>query len=208
VSLGLCLSLAFISVWTRSKIFDRFITVGALAGHSAPGFVIGLMLLFIFSIHLKLVSSFGYVPFSRGIAANLGAMALPGVTLGLGVFPSQMRIFRGDMLEQLDNEDYVLLARMKHLSKARIIFRHVAKNSAATLVTVVGLSFGFLIGGAVLVEQVFSMYGIGNLLLNAINYRDAPMVEAIVALVACVVVVANLLVDLTYLLLDPRLRTS
>jgi peptide/nickel transport system permease protein len=208
ISLALCLGLAFISVWTRSKILDRLITVGSLVGHCAPGFAVGLLFVLVFSQHLKLVSAFGYVPFSRGIGANLSAMALPGVTLALGIFPTQMRLFRGDMLEQLDNEDYVALARLKHLTKARIIFGHVAKNSAASLVTVVGLSIGLLIGGAVIVEQVFSMQGVGQVLLNAINYRDAPTVEGLVALIAVVVVVANLLVDLTYLALDPRLRTD
>jgi peptide/nickel transport system permease protein len=198
--------LAFISVWTRSRLLDRAITIIALAGISIPGFVTGIVLLLIFSVKLHLVASISYIPFSEGIAKNLEAMALPAVTLGLSLFPTQMRVLRGDMLEQLDNEDYVALAKTKGLSKAGVIFKHVLRNSATSFVTLLALQLGFLIGGAVIIEQVFTINGIGDLLLTSIFNRDATMVEGIILVIGVAVVTLNLIADVIYMLLDPRVR--
>jgi peptide/nickel transport system permease protein len=205
ISLLLCLTLAFWSVWTRNRVLDRFITVLSLLGHCAPGFVVGLVALLIFSVKLKLVHSI-YYPMSDGVAANLKGLVLPIVTLAIGIFPTQMRIFRGDMLQQLDHEDYVSLARLKGLTKGRIVMRHVAKNAAPNLITVIALSLGFLFGGVVIIEQVFTIPGVGGLLYSGITDHNAPIVQGIVLLIGVVVVVANLLADLIYMLLDPRVR--
>ncbi len=205
VALFFCITLAFWSVWTRSKLLDRFITVISLIGHCTAGFVIGLVLLLIFSVKLKLVHSI-YYPISDGLTANLKGLILPIFTLALGIFPTQMRVFRGDMLQHLDHEDYVALARLKGLSKARIIFHHVVKNAGSNLVTVIGLNLGFLFGGVVIIETVFTIPGIGGLLYSAINDHNAPIVQGIVLMIAVVVVVANLLTDLAYMILDPRVR--
>jgi peptide/nickel transport system permease protein len=176
----------------------------ALAGHCAPGFVLGLVALLIFSVHLKLVHSI-YMT-NAGFWTNIAGMLLPIFVLAAGIFPTQMRVFRGDLLQNLDHEDYVSLARLKGLSKARIIFRHVSKNAASNLATVVGLNIGFLLGGVVIIEQVFTIPGVGGLLYSAINSHDAPVVQGIVLLIATVVVLANLAADLTYMILDPRVR--
>ncbi|MBO0691892.1 MAG: ABC transporter permease [Acidimicrobiaceae bacterium] len=204
-ALILCIGFAFWSVWTRSRTLDKVITSAALAGHCAPGFVVGLLFLLVFAVHWHLVQT-TYQPISAGWGANLTSMSLPIATLALGIFPAQMRVFRGDMLQQLEREDYVALATIKGLSKARIIFKHVAKNSASNLVTIVALSIGFLFGGVVIVEQVFTIPGIGGLLFSSIQAHNAPVVQGIVLCVATVVVLANLVADLTYTVLDPRVR--
>lgn len=205
IALILCIVFAFLSVWTRSRALDKVITSTALAGHCAPGFVVGLLLLLIFAVHWHLVQT-TYQPISAGWGKNLGAMSLPILTLALGIFPAQMRVFRGDMLQQLDREDYVALAMIKGLGKAKIIFKHVAKNSASNLVTIVALNIGFLFGGVVIVEQVFTIPGIGDLLYTSIQAHNAPVVQGIVLCAATVVVLANLFADLTYAVLDPRVR--
>ena len=206
VGLILTMFFAFLSVWTRSRLLDRFITVVALAGISVPGFVIGIIMLLIFAVKLHLVASISYTPLSMGIAKNLEAMALPAVTLGLSLFPTQMRVLRGDMLEQLDNEDYVSLARIKGLSKAGVILKHVFRNSATSFITLLSLQLGVLIGGAVIVEQVFTINGIGALLIAGIFNHDATMVEGIILIIGTAVVTMNLVADILYMLLDPRIR--
>ena len=206
IALFLTLTLAMWSVWTRSRILDRLITTISLAGISIPGFVTGIVLLLIFSVKFRLVTSISYIPFSHGVFRNLAAMALPSVTLGLQLFPTQMRVLRGDMLEQLEREDYVALAKTKGLSKANVILKHVFKNSATSFVTLLSLQFGFLIGGAVIVEQVFTINGIGSLLLDSIFNQDATMVEGIILVVGVAVVLANLFADIAGMLLDPRVR--
>jgi peptide/nickel transport system permease protein len=208
ISLILTCSLSFWSVWTRSRLLDRIITSVSVAGYSLPSFVVGVVLLLIFSVKLHWVPTISYTPFSLGIGKNLESMALPSVTLALGLFPTHMRVFRGDMLEQLEHEDYVSLGWLKGLTKAQIIFHHVAKNAATGFITLLGLQLGFLAAGAVLVEQVFTINGIGTLLLTSINNEDATMVEGILLLTATVVVLANLLADVLTMLIDPRATSS
>ena len=204
VALTMCVVFAFFSAWTRSKLLDRALTVLALVGHCAPGFVLGLWGLLLFSVRLKWIHSIYQT--NAGFWTNVAGMLLPIFVLALGIFPTQMRVFRGDLLQNLDHEDYVALARLKGLTKARIIFRHVTKNASSNLATVVGLNIGFLLGGVVILEQVFTIPGVGGLLYSAINNHDAPIVQGIVLLVGTVVVFANLAADLAYMFLDPRVR--
>jgi peptide/nickel transport system permease protein len=127
--------------------------------------------------------------------------------LAISIFPGYLRVFRREMQDQMESEEYVVLARMKGINQGRVVLRHVARNSALGIVTLISLSTGLLIGGAVIVEQIFSIPGIGTLLLNGINGRDAPMVEGCIVTIAVAIVVLNLIADLVYVALDPRVRS-
>jgi peptide/nickel transport system permease protein len=197
---------AVASVASRRRWVDRLGTALALVSDSIPSFVLGLILLALFSVNLHLFPSIGWQdPAKAGWDTNLSAMVLPCLLLGLGSFPMHMRVFRAELFEQLDREEYVTLARMKGVSAFRTMTRHVVRNSAYGLVTVTAMSISFMVAGAVLIEQIFSIPGVGTLTLTAIENRDSPMVQGCIVLLAVVTVVMSLLADLTYAVLDPRL---
>jgi peptide/nickel transport system permease protein len=207
VAIALGVIFAVASVTAPTPWVDRSATSLSLIGNSVPAFVTALVLIIVFSVHWHIVSSIGWVdPSSGGWGANISAIALPSIVLAISIFPGYMRIFRREMYDQLDSEEYVTLARMKGIAQGRVIFRHVIRNSALGIITLIGLSTGLLIGGAVIVEQLFSIPGIGTLLLNGINGRDATMVEGCIVVIAVWIVLLNLLADLTYALFDPRVR--
>lgn len=209
IAIVLSSAFAFWSAWTRSRVLDRFLTAVTLGSHCLPGFVLGLILLYIFSVKLGWIPSIPYVPFSEGIGKNLGYMFIPSFTLAMGLFPTQMRVLRGDLVDQLSHEEYVQLAWLKGLTKAQVIFRHVAKNAAAGFVTIIGIQLGILFGGVILIEQVFTIdNGFGFLLEQAITTHDVTTVEGLLLIISTIVVVANLLADLMYMVLDPRVRYS
>jgi len=208
ISLVLSISLAFWSVWTRSRLLDRLITSATLAAHSLPAFVLALFLLYVFAVKLGWIPTIPYHPFSQGVLSNIGYMFFPAFTLSVLLFPTQMRVLRGDLLVQFEREEYVSLAWLKGLSKGQVIFRHVAKNGAAGFVTILGLQLGFLFAGVVLIEQVFTISGVGELLLTAIQTHDVTTVQGILVIVSVLVVAANLLADIAYVLLDPRVKYS
>jgi peptide/nickel transport system permease protein len=178
----------------------------AMVGLSMPGFVFGPLLIYVFAVRLQLLPSLGYVPITQNLLQNLKIMILPALTLSLAFFATYTRILRGDMVDQLMGEEYVQTARSKGLSEWRIIIRHVFKNSIFSFITVLGSQFGVLIGGTVIVEQVFTLTGMGQLLQNGINQKDSPVVQGAVTVICVSVVVANLITDMLYVVLDPRVR--
>ena len=207
IFLGVLFAVA--SVASPTPWVDRFATALSLVGNSIPAFVTALLALLLFADHWHLVSNLGWAPPSQyGWGDNIRSILLPAATLGISVFPGYMRIFRREMQEQLENEEYVTLARMKGISQRRLIMLHVARNSALGIVTLIALSTGLLVGGAVIVEQIFGMPGIGNLLLMAISNRDAITVEGCIVVIALAIVVLNLIADLMYAVFDPRVRTG
>jgi peptide/nickel transport system permease protein len=207
IFLGVLFAVA--SVASPTPWVDRVATALSLFGNSVPAFVTALLALLLFADHWHLVSSLGWsAPSQAGWGANLRAMLLPAATLGISVFPGYMRIFRREMQEQLENEEYVTLARMKGISRRRLILLHVARNSALGIITLIALSTGLLVGGAVIIEDIFAMPGIGSLLLQAITNRDATMVEGCIVVIAAAIVVLNLVADLLYALFDPRVRSN
>jgi peptide/nickel transport system permease protein len=202
-------ALAVLAVSAPTPWVDRGVTALSLIGNSVPSFVTALILLVIFAVHLHLVNAFGWVdPSTGGWGANISAILLPSFVLAVSIFPGYLRIFRREMFDQLESEDYVVLARMKGISQLRLVLRHVARNSALGIITLIGLSTGLLIGGAVIIENIFNIPGIGSLLLTAINGRDAPMVEGCIVTIACSIVLLNLAADLVYAVLDPRVRSD
>jgi peptide/nickel transport system permease protein len=200
---------ATIAVVTRWRWLDSTITAIALAANSMPPFIAGLLLLDLLSTRYHVVSSIGWVaPNAGGLGGNLQAMALPAFVLSLAVFPAYLRIFRGELREQLEGEEYVVLARLKGISTARLIVRHVTRNSLFGLLTVIGISTANLFAATVIIEQIFSIPGLGQLLFNSVTNHDSTTVLGCISLIAVIIVVFNLLIDLSYAALDPRVRDA
>lgn len=174
-------------------------------GLSAPVFVVGTLLVLVFGILLRWVPTGGYVPFLQNPLGYLKQLALPAVTLAFMLLGTVGRITRGSTVEVL-GEDYVRTARAKGLPQGRVLYRHVLRTALIPIVTVVGLQFGSLIGGTVLVEYVFNWPGFSTLLFNGIQQRDYPVVQGVVLVISLIFILINLLVDLSYAWLDPRIR--
>jgi peptide/nickel transport system permease protein len=198
-SLPAAILLGTIAAVKRYRIPDSLAMLTALLGQSVPGFWLGLMLILIFSVHLGLLPSSG-----RG---DLRHLVLPAITLGGFFMARTTRLVRSGMVEVL-NQDYIRTARAKGLRERSVMTRHALKNVAIPVVTIVGLDIGTLLGGAVITETVFAWPGIGRLAIDSISYRDFPVVEADVFFIALIFVGLNLMVDILYTWLDPRIRIS
>jgi len=179
----------------------------AMGGISMPSFWVGLNLIFVFAVMLGVFPVAGYQPLSRGLWENLRYLALPAVTLGFAQAALLARMARSMMLEVL-REDYVRTARAKGLAERTVVLVHALKNAMVPLVTVMGLTFAILMGGAVITEQVFNIPGLGRLLVQSVLRRDYPVVQGIVLVIAFNYVAINLLVDILYGFFDPRVRHS
>lgn len=205
VALALAVPAALLAVADRSGRSDRAFGTVAFAGISAPHFLWGIVLILVFSVRFHMLPATGWVPLTQSLGANLKTVILPAATLAIGEFSFYMRILRGDMLEQM-REEYVTTARAKGLTGRRILVGHVLRNSLFALITVVGVNFGKLISGAVIVETLFALPGLGNLLITSIYQRDVNVVQGVVVLTAVAFVLINLVVDLLYAAVDPRVR--
>jgi len=181
----------------RGSNFDRISMMLALAGQCVPAFWLGLMLILVFSVGLRLLPVSG-----GGTPAHL---VLPGLTLSFYTMALVARLLRSNMLDVM-NADYIRTARAKGLAERIVVLRHALKNASIPVVTVVGLSAGYLLGGAVIVEQVFAYPGLGRLVYQSISNRDVAVVQAFVVLISLVVLLINLTVDMLYTVLDPRVR--
>ena len=195
---------------TRARsLFDRIATVGVLAGVSAPVFVVGELL--IVGVYLQLNNhgiSFiqtGYTPITQSFTGWLGCMILPWITLAIVQAAVYTRLSRGSLLDTL-GEDYIRTARSKGISERRVLYRHAVRSAMTPVVSQLGIDIGALLGGVIVVEQVFGLQGLGQQTVTAITQGDGQLVIGFVILAALFVVVANLIVDLSYALLDPRVR--
>jgi peptide/nickel transport system permease protein len=197
--LALCLAIpaGIVSAVRRNTALDYVATVVALFGQSLPTFWLGIMLILVFSVQFHLLPSSG-----RGTLEHL---ILPAVTLGLFTTARITRLTRSGMLEVLD-QDYIRTARAKGVSNPPVVWKHALKNAAIPIVTIVGIELGTLLGGSVITETIFAWPGVGRLSVQAIANRDYPVVQAAVFLLATTFVVVNLLVDVAYTYLDPRIR--
>lgn len=184
---------------------DRLLGMFAYGAIATPRFLLGLLLILGFAVYWQVFPSTGFQPITAGLGGNLRSVALPALTIGALEFAVYFRVLRGEMLRNLA-EDYVLAARAKGISRLRAVLRHVLRNSLVALVTVIGIGFGPLVSGAVIVESLFSLPGAGDLLVTSIYQRDAVMVQGVVVVVAVTVVLVNLAVDVVHALLDPRIR--
>lgn len=184
---------------------DSFASVTALAGLSLPNIFVGTLLIFIFAYTLQWMPSDGFVPLSRGIGRSLLHMVMPAITLGTGLTGAIMRMTRTSLLDVL-SQNYIATARSKGLAERRVLLGHAMKNALIPVVTIVGLQLGALLSGSFIVEQIFSLPGVGRLAVSSIFARDFPVVQGVVMLFAVTYLVVNLLVDLLYARLDPRIR--
>ena len=197
--------LAILCAVRPGSLFDRIVSGVAFATLSVPPFMLAIILIFIFALRLGVLPATAYVPLSQDVLGNLRAMVLPGATLALLEWPTIMRVLRSDMISTLQ-ENYIAMARAKGLTARRILLVHALKPSSLTLVTVVGLNIGRLIGGAVITESIFALPGIGRLLVESIYTRDFIVLQGGVLFVALGFVLINFVVDLLYAVLDPRIR--
>jgi peptide/nickel transport system permease protein len=188
----------------RSGI-DRFLSIAAFGVMSVPVFVMALVLIFLFALKLRWLPATGYVPFLENPIENLRSMFLPALSIALVEWVPLMRVLRSDMAATL-GEDFILMARSKGLPARTILLRHALRPSLFTLVTLFGIQVGHLIGGALIVETIFALPGIGRLLVGAIFARDVIVVQGCVFFITIAYVAINFLVDVSYTVLDPRLR--
>ncbi|MDZ7706679.1 MAG: nickel ABC transporter permease [Trueperaceae bacterium] len=205
IALVLAVPLGVIAALHRGRWPDAVSSLFALLGLSIPGFFLGILLILAFSLRLGWLPPAGYVPFAESPLDNLRHMLLPAASLGLILAAATTRIVRSSLLETL-GRDYVRTARAKGLREQAVVYRHALRTALIPVVTVVGLQFGQLLGGAVIIEQVFSLPGVGRFALEGINLRDYPIVQGAVLLIAAAFVAVNLLVDVLYAVIDPRVR--
>jgi peptide/nickel transport system permease protein len=201
----LALPLGIIAAWRVGRAADRLAMGFAVLGFSLPVFVLGYLLILLFATYLRWFPVQGYTPISEGLLPFLRHMALPAATLGLVYAALIARITRTAMLEVL-GQDYMRTARAKGLGLMPVLLRHALKNAAVPIVTVIGIGFALLISGVVVTETVFNIPGIGRLTVDAILRRDYPVIQGVVLVFSAVYVLVNLAVDLSYGLLDPRIR--
>ena len=205
IALGIAVPVALLSVRRPGGLFDRMSASAAFGFLAMPNFMLGIVLIYLFSVTFDLLPATGFTPMSEGFWDNLVSMTLPAATLGLIEWTVLMRVLRSDLLTTL-KEDFILLARAKGLPPWRVLLQHALRPSSFTLITVLGLNIGGLIGGAVIVEQIFALPGVGRLLLGGIFNRDLILVQGTVSFIAVGFVLINFLVDMLYAVLDPRVR--
>ena len=185
---------------------DLIVRIAAMIGQSTPNFVVGLVIIYVLSAGFGVLPTMGaYTPFFENPLQNLSQMILPAITLGFAFAASVTRVSRSAMLDVL-SDDYVRTARSKGSSERSVIWRHALPNALIPVVTLSGIEFGYLLGGAVIVEQIYALPGLGRMVLEAIQQRDYALVQGAVLFIALNFMIVNLLVDLAYVALDPRIR--
>jgi peptide/nickel transport system permease protein len=207
VSLLIAIVLAIVSALRPNGIIDRFVTFLTSVSAATPPFVSSVFLVAILAVHLNWLPSQGFVPVGISLEENLKSITLPVITLALALGPIFLRVLRGDLVSLLD-EDFVSVARSRGLPEWYIMTRHVLRPASASLITIAGLSFAALLGGAIIVEIFYGIPGLGNLAYQAVNNKDVPVVQGVVVCVALFFAVVNIAVDLLHKSLDPRVRSS
>jgi len=206
VAVAIALPIGVAAAAKRGTAVDYGGTVLALTGISVPNFWLGIMLILLVSVRLGWLPASGYVPLTEGVWENLKRMIMPAFVLGTGLAGVLMRQMRSSMLGVL-RQDYVRTAHAKGLRGADVVVRHAARNALIPVVTILGLQLGALLSGAVLTEQVFTIPGFGKLVVDAVFNRDYAVVQGVVLITATGYILINLLVDVLYAVLDPRIGT-
>jgi peptide/nickel transport system permease protein len=202
---GAAIPLGILAASYPASAIDRLVMLVAVLAFSFPVFWVGYALVLVFAIDLRLLPVQGFSSISEGVGPFLSHIALPTVTLGLAFMALLTRMTRSAMLEAL-GQDYIRTARAKGLPRMTVILVHALKNAAVPIVTTVGLGIGVLIGGTVVTESVFGISGLGRLTVEAVLVHDYPLIQGLILFFAAVYVLLNLLIDLSYTLLDPRIR--
>ncbi|MEZ5903847.1 MAG: ABC transporter permease [Geminicoccaceae bacterium] len=201
----IAVSFGVLAAWRAGTLIDRALMGFSVLGFSVPVFVVGYLLIYLVSINLGWLPVQGYAPIAEGIGPWLQRLILPTIALGLAYVALIARITRTSMLEVL-SEDYIRTARAKGVATRPMLLKHALKNAGVPIVTVIGIGIALLIGGVVITETVFNIPGVGRLVVDAIAKRDYPIIQGVILLFSGVYVLVNLLIDLSYSFLDPRIR--
>jgi peptide/nickel transport system permease protein len=205
LTLVIAVPLGVVAAWKAGSWIDRVIMAFAVSAFSLPVFVVGYVLAYVFALELDWLPVQGYTPFAEGFWPWLQNLILPSIALGCVYIALIARVTRASMLEVLQ-QDYIRTGRAKGLGQPSILFVHALKNAAVPIVTVIGIGIALLIGGAVVTESVFAIPGLGRLTVDAILRRDYPVIQGIVLMFSFLYTLVNLMVDVTYTLIDPRIR--
>jgi peptide/nickel transport system permease protein len=206
-SIGIGVPAGLLSASFRNSWIDHAARLLTLVSLSLPSFWLGLMLIILFSLWLDLLPIVGYEPITRGFWRAIPFLILPSLALGTYLAALLTRLTRSSMLEVL-NQDYVRTARAKGLGSRMVLMRHALRNALIPIVTVIGINVGILLGGSAVIETVFVLPGVGQLVVRSLYNRDLPVIQGLILYVAVIYVLVNLLVDVIYTYLDPRLRPS
>lgn len=204
LALAVAIPLGVFSAYRAGSRFDKSANATAFALLAIPSFVLALVLAYVFAVELGWFPPQGYAPPSEGLGEHLRFMVLPSVSLAVGQIAVYMRLLRSDMVATLQ-EDFILMAKAKGLTPRRVLWRHALRPSSITLLTVAGLNVGTLIGGALIIEIIFSLDGMGFLLFQAIQQQQIVAIQSLVAIITIGYVLVNVLVDILYAALDPRI---
>jgi peptide/nickel transport system permease protein len=202
---GLAVPLGVLMARLRGNGWDMVLRITTVAGLTIPSFWLGIMLILLLTAVFPEVQMLGYVPFSQDPSGNIARLLLPAFALSLPILANLARLVRSAMLEAL-GQDYIRTARAKGVPESAILYRHALRNALIPFVTSVGIMTGYLLGGAIVVEQVFAIPGLGRLILGAISERNYPLVQATILVVTVAFVLVNFIVDLLYAVIDPRIR--
>ncbi|MFJ7733528.1 ABC transporter permease [Lysinibacillus sp. NPDC097231] len=199
IGIAVSVILGTLAAYYKDTIIDKVILTFSLLLSCIPDFLLAFVLLYLFAYTWQLVPLFGY--------GTIGHLILPACILGMGLGAGKARILRASLLE-VQNSQYIVMARSKGLSSKRVLFKHALRNALIPFTTSLGASIAFLIGGTVIIESIFNWPGLGKLALQAISNRDIPLMQGYVLLMAVITIVINLIVDLVYMLLDPRVKVN
>ncbi len=205
VSVSLAIPIGVIAAWKARTLVDQLVMGFAVLGFAMPGFVLGYALIYFFAVQLQWLPVQGYKPIGEGFWPFVQSLVLPSVALGVTYMALIARITRASMLEVLQ-QDYIRTANAKGLATDRVLLLHALKNAAVPIVTVIGIGIALLISGVVITETVFNIPGLGRLTVDAVLKRDYPIVQGLILVFAAAKVLINLLIDISYAFLDPRIR--
>lgn len=205
VAICLAVPIGVVAAWKARKLADRVVMIFAVLGFALPGFLVAYVLIYLFAVKLNWLPVQGYRPLSEGFWPFVEGLILPSVTLGTTYMALIARITRASMLEVL-SQDYIRTARAKGLRERTVVYKHGLRNGLIPIVTIIGLMLPTFVGGAVIVESLFSWPGIGKLFIDAVFERDYPVIMGITMLGAVMTVAGNLLADVLYAVLDPRIE--
>ena len=205
IAVSFAVPMGVLAAWKARTLADRMVMGFSVLGLSVPVFLIGYVLIYVFAIQLRWLPVQGYQPLAEGVAQTARSIVLPAFTLAMVYMALIARITRASMLDVL-SEDYIRTARAKGASSRALLLHHALKNAAVPIVTVIGIGLALLIAGVVITETVFNIPGLGRLTVDAILKRDYPIIQGLIILFAGVKVVVNLLIDISYVFFDPRIR--
>lgn len=205
IAVPLAITLGVIAAHKAGTTTDRILMLFSVVGFSVPAFVVGYFLVWLFAIKLQIAPVQGYVPISEGIGLWLMHLVLPAITLGLTYTALIARITRATMIEVL-SEDFIRTARAKGVPMIAVLLKHALRNAGVPIITVIGIGIALLIGGVVVTETVFNIPGVGRLVVDAIARRDYPIIQGVILVFSGIYVLLNLATDLSYTLIDPRIR--